>query len=129
MKMAKVRHFPPIPAIIVKIVFSEFVASSSLAIEISGNDSIGIYSNNNKRYRFLRDRQVSSICNKNGEKVAYITFSDSKRQAEGEIPKCMINSNNGFSEDEIHALEEYMRQNLDMLKGLAKDINPIRSIF
>ena len=54
--------------------------------------------------------QVSPICNKNGEKVAYITFSDNERQAEGEIPKCIINTNNGFSEDEIHALEDYMKQ-------------------
>lgn len=30
--------------------------------------------------------QVSPICNKNGEKLAYITFSDSVRRAEGETP-------------------------------------------
>ena len=30
--------------------------------------------------------QVSPICNKNGEKLAYVTFSDSVRRAEGEIP-------------------------------------------
>ena len=47
--------------------------------------------------------QVSPICNKNGEKLAYVTFSDSVRRAEGEIPKCIINSNTGFSEEEKNA--------------------------
>ena len=73
--------------------------------------------------------QVSPICNKNGEKVAYVTFFDDVRQAEGEIPKCIINSNIGFSEEEINALEDYMKQNLDMLKALAKEINPIKSFM
>ncbi len=73
--------------------------------------------------------QVSPICNKNGEKLAYVTFSDSVRRAEGEIPKCIINSNTGFSEEEKSALEDYMKQNLKMLKDLAKENNPIKSFM
>ena len=73
--------------------------------------------------------QVSPICNKNGEKLAYVTFSDCVRRAEGEIPKCIINSNTGFSEEEKNALEDYMKQNLEMLKDLAKENNPIKSFM
>ncbi len=73
--------------------------------------------------------QVSPICDKNGEKIAYVTFSDAVRQAEGEIPKCTIISSVGYTDDEVNALELYMKQNLDMLKDLAKDLNPIKAML
>ncbi len=73
--------------------------------------------------------QISPICNKNGEKLAYVTFFDDVRRAEGEIPKCIINSNSGFSDEEKIALEDYMKENLEMLKDLAKEINPIKSFM
>ena len=82
-------------------------------------------SNNNDELRM----QVSPICVRDGEKIAYVTFSDATRQAEGEIPKCIIISNTGYTDDEVKALELYMEQNLDMLKGLAKDLNPIKAML
>ncbi len=75
------------------------------------------------------DMQVSPICQKDGEKMAYVTFSDGKRQAEGEIPKCVILSNDGFSKDEIMQLEDYMEKNLGMLKSMAASVNPLKALM
>ena len=73
--------------------------------------------------------QVSGVCKKGGRKVAYVTFSEGKRVAEGEIPKCRINKSEGFSEKEVAGLEFYMKQNLDMLKKIASAINPIKAMM
>ena len=73
--------------------------------------------------------QVSLVCKKDGQKVVYVTFSDDTRLAEGEIPKCAIISNKGFSPEEVAGLELYLRQNMDMLKEMAAGIDPIRAIF
>ncbi len=75
------------------------------------------------------DMQVSSICDKDGKKLAYVIFSDSKRKAEGQIPDCVINTNSGFSAEEVAGLELYMQQNLGMLKSMAKSINPIKAMM
>ena len=42
---------------------------------------------------------VSGICRKDGEKLAYVTFSDGKRKAEGVIPDCRIIKQTGFTEE------------------------------
>lgn len=73
--------------------------------------------------------QVSSVCQKNGKKIAYVTFSDKDRFAEGEIPKCVIGKNKGFSPEEVAGLELYMKQNLDMLTSMAATINPIKAMM
>ena len=73
--------------------------------------------------------QVSPICHKDGEKKAFVTFSDSTRYAEGEIPKCVILSNDGFSKEEIMQLEDYMEKNLEMLKSMAASVNPIKALM
>ena len=75
------------------------------------------------------DMQVSPICMKDGEKTAYVTFSDGKRSAEGEIPKCVILKSEGFTKDEIYGLEEYMEQNLTMLKSMAASVNPLKAMM
>jgi hypothetical protein len=75
------------------------------------------------------DMQVSSICEKDGKKLAYVIFADKSRKAEGQIPDCIITSNNGFSAEEIAGLEMYMKQNLNMLKSMAKSINPIKAMM
>ena len=75
------------------------------------------------------DMNVSALCQKNGKKVAYVTFSDGKRLAEGEIPACRILSNSGFTKDEVSKLEEYMKQNLDMITTMASAINPIKAMM
>ena len=67
--------------------------------------------------------QVSPICRKDGKKVAYVTFKDTTRSAEGIIPACMIIKNKGFTEDEVIGLEVYMKGNLEELKKMAASVN------
>ena len=35
---------------------------------------------------------VSPICQKEGKRIAYVSFTDGKRTAEGKIPDCIIYS-------------------------------------
>lgn len=72
---------------------------------------------------------VSGISEKDGKKVAYIMFEDDIRSAEGIIPECSITSNNGFTDDEVAQLEDYMKENLAMLKRQAAGINPIKAMM
>jgi len=65
---------------------------------------------------------VSPICVKDGKKYAFVVFSDESRSAEGRIPECKIISNNGFSEQEVEQLEEYMQRELTELKKMAAGI-------
>ena len=66
---------------------------------------------------------VSAVCEKDGEKVAYVLFSENKRSSEGIIPDCKIIRNNGFSPEEVKQLEDYMIGNLMELKKMAASIN------
>lgn len=67
--------------------------------------------------------QVSQICNKDGKKIAYVTFSGANKTAEGQIPDCVIIKNDGFSKAEIIQLEDYMEKELPALKKMASSIN------
>ena len=70
------------------------------------------------------DMSVSAICqNENGDKYAYVHFSDGIREAEGIIPKCKIEKNQGFAEIEVQELEKYMQDNLQQLKKTAAGID------
>lgn len=72
---------------------------------------------------------VSPICNKDGKKYAFVSFTDGSRTAEGKIPDCKIISNKGFSEDEIRQLEDYMNQELPQIKKMAAGINILHSFM
>lgn len=65
---------------------------------------------------------VSPVCVKDGQRFAYVSFTDGKRSAEGKIPECKIVSSTGFNQDEIRMLEEYMEQELSRLKRMAASI-------
>lgn len=66
---------------------------------------------------------VSPICEKDGKRLAYVTFSDKGRSAEGLIPECKIIKNCNFSDEEVIQLEQYLKDNLAMLKKMASKIN------
>ena len=66
---------------------------------------------------------VSPICEKDGKRYAFVTFSDGTRLAEGKIPECEMISNRGFSEEEIEKLKEYMQKELPQLKKMAAGVN------
>ena len=66
---------------------------------------------------------VSPICEKDGRKMAYVSFTDGIRTAEGEIPDCKITKNEGFEDAEVAQLELYMKAELANLKKLAASVN------
>lgn len=66
---------------------------------------------------------VSAICEKNGEKLAYVTFTSGNCEAEGVIPECKITKNKGFSDEEKAGLELYMKSDLKRLKKMAAGVN------
>lgn len=72
---------------------------------------------------------VSPICTKNGTKYAFVSFTDEVRTAEGKIPDCIITSNDGFNEDEVKQLEEYMKHELPQLKKMAAGINVMETFL
>lgn len=72
---------------------------------------------------------LSGITEKDGKKRACVRFEDGKRYAEGYIPDCKINSQAGFSAEEIKMLEDYLTNNLADLKKQAASIDPILSIL
>ena len=65
---------------------------------------------------------VSPVCVKNGEKYAFVSFTDGERTAEGKIPDCKILASNGFTLAEVEQLEAYMKRELTQLKKLASGI-------
>lgn len=72
---------------------------------------------------------VSPICGKDGRKVAYVSFTDGSRMAEGEIPDCRITKNINFGKAEVEQLEHYMRDNLAMIKRMAASVDPITAFL
>lgn len=65
---------------------------------------------------------VSPVCEKEGKKCAYVSFSDGERIADGIIPDCKIISSKGFTEEEVEQLEAYMQSELAKLKRMAAGI-------
>ena len=73
---------------------------------------------------------VSPICHdKKGEKYAYVSFIDGVRSAEGRIPDCKIEKNQGFSKEEVEQLEQYMIGNLMELKKMAAGVNVMKAFM
>lgn len=69
------------------------------------------------------------MTDKNGAKYAYIEFSDGINSSEGIIPACLITKNKGFSDEEVKALEAYMKKELSSLKKMAASSNPFRAMM
>ena len=60
---------------------------------------------------------------KNDKPQVFVQFSDGDRSAEGRIPGAKILSNTGFSDDEVAALEEYMKREKATILSMAKKID------
>lgn len=72
---------------------------------------------------------VSPVCVKDGEKYAFVTFTDGKRTAEGKIPECKIMFSEGFTEEEVLQLQDYMKRELTNLKKMAASIRMLDAII
>lgn len=72
---------------------------------------------------------VSQVFSKNGERYAFVSFTDGEKNAEGKIPDCKIISSNGFGKEEVKQLEDYMERELARLKRMAAGINAMRAFM
>ncbi len=72
---------------------------------------------------------VSSVFEKDGKKLAYVSFKDGERTAEGTIPDCVLTKNNGFTKEEAGQLETYMKQELGTLKDMASGVNVMKAFM
>lgn len=72
---------------------------------------------------------LSGVVEKDGQKIAYVRFSRGDDFAEGYIPDCIITKVQGFTDDEVSMLTDYLRANLTGLKKRAAGINPLTAIM
>lgn len=72
---------------------------------------------------------VSQVFAKNGERYAFVSFTDGEKNAEGKIPDCKIISGSGFGKEEIKQLEDYMERELARLKRMAAGIDVMRAFM
>lgn len=75
------------------------------------------------------DIKVSGVFSKNGKQIAYVSFTDRAKNAEGVIPDCVIIRNKGFTEEEASQLEAYMKKELATLKKMASGINVVKALM
>lgn len=73
---------------------------------------------------------ISCVSEKEDPKIAYVRFEEEDgRFAEAIIPDCKVEKNEGFTDDEVSMLEEYLSENLEMIKRKAAEVNPIRAMM
>lgn len=72
---------------------------------------------------------VSQVFSKDGQKYAFVSFTNGKKHAEGKIPDCKIISAEGFEESEVAQLEIYMKLELANLKKMASGIHVMRAFM
>ena len=66
---------------------------------------------------------------KKGRRHVSVRFERGGDVAEATLPECKVTKSSGFSEDEIAALELYLRQENDNIFAKAKAITGIRHWF
>ena len=72
---------------------------------------------------------LSGVVEKDGQKIAYVRFSRGDDFTEGYIPDCIFTKVQGFTDDEVSMLTDYLRANLTELKKRAAGINPLTAIM
>ena len=72
---------------------------------------------------------LSGVVEKDGQKIAYVRFSRGDDFAEGYIPDCIFTKVQGFADDEVSMLTDYLKANLTELKKRAAGINPLTAIM
>lgn len=75
------------------------------------------------------DIVFSGITTNGTEKRVCVSFAEKGRSAEGYVPSCKIERNNGFTEDEVKQMESYLEENKILIWEEAKKINPLRAMW
>ncbi len=72
---------------------------------------------------------ISGVVEKDGKKIAHVRFNRGKDFAEGYIPDCVFTQVEGFTDDEVSQLIDYLKANLTDLKKRAAHINPLTGLM
>ena len=72
---------------------------------------------------------ITGVVEKDGKKVSHIRFSRGKDYAEGYIPDCVFTKVQGFTDEEIEQLTDYLKANLTDLKKRAAAISPLNAFL
>lgn len=71
----------------------------------------------------------SAVLNKQGKPFVSVMIEREKDCAEGSVPECRITKSQGFSEEEICELEEYLRNHGQEIIEDAKKITGFMNLF
>lgn len=72
---------------------------------------------------------VSGMIKKNGKSFARVSFIRDKNWAEGIVPDGVIEKSEGFNEEELAQLAEYLVKEKDMILEQSKAVNPLKKMF
>lgn len=71
----------------------------------------------------------SAVLNKQGKPFVSVMIEREKDCAEGSVPECRITKAQGFDEEEIRELEEYLRNHGQEIIEEAKKISGFMKLF
>lgn len=72
---------------------------------------------------------VSGVIRRDDRTFARVIFMRGTDWAEGIVPDGTIGESEGFTQEEITQLEDYLAREKDMLISQAKDVNPLRNML
>jgi len=72
---------------------------------------------------------VSSMTRNKDKKAVYVFFQDGEKTAEFTLPGCELVKNNGFLDDDIRQLKDYIDNDQDTIFAMAKQVNPIKAMM
>lgn len=72
---------------------------------------------------------VSGAIHKDDRIFARVSFMRGTDWAEGIVPDGVIEKSEGFTEEEIRGLQDYLVREKDMLVSQAKGVNPLRNML
>lgn len=70
---------------------------------------------------------ISGVLGIDGRKMIRVSFLRGEDRAEGLLPEGRVTLSKGFSEEEVHKLEIYLRTHRKEITEQAKGVNPIRN--
>ena len=70
---------------------------------------------------------VSGMITRGDRRIARVSFIQGNKVAEGIVPDGIIDHAEGFSDEEVHRMERYLRDNRGEILEQARQVNPIKN--
>ncbi len=72
---------------------------------------------------------VSSVTRTKDSKAVYVMFTDGGKTVEFSLPGCTVVRNNGFTDEDVDQLRNYVNNEQDSIFEMAKTVNPIKALM